>query len=49
VKVYAEPLGSTVTVRGEHRRLLAGLRGEARIIADRKPLLVNIAVRPESQ
>jgi hypothetical protein len=49
VKVFAEPLGSTVTVRGDPRPLLAGLRGEARIIVDRKPLLVNLSVRAESQ
>jgi multidrug efflux pump subunit AcrA (membrane-fusion protein) len=49
VKVFAEPLGTTFSVRGEDRPLLAGLRGEARIVVDRKPLLSNLSVRAKSE
>jgi len=39
VKAYAEIGNATIEVDGEPRPLLPGLRGEARIVVDRRPLL----------
>ncbi len=46
LKAFAEPGVSAIEVRGRERPLLAGLRGEARIVVDRRPLLGVRASRP---
>lgn len=45
VRAFADLSSSYVTVRGEGQPLLAGLRGEARVVVERKPLIGNLFAR----